>query len=63
MESTNEKNGNTECAYCGEPIEANDLEMRSIISRNWKDQGYKSPPRPYHKSKKCGGMDQMAHEG
>ena len=51
------------CMYCNQPIEPNDLEMRSIISPNWKHQGYKSPLRPYHKSKGCGGYDQMGHEG
>lgn len=51
------------CAYCHQPIEDKDLEMRRIISPNWKASGNKSPPRPYHKSKHCGGYDQMAHEG
>lgn len=51
------------CMYCGDPIEPSDLEMRSIFSPNWKNQGFKSPLRPYHKSKGCGGYEQMAHEG
>jgi hypothetical protein len=58
-----EKDPRQKCAYCYQPIETDDLEMRQIVSRNWKDSGYKSPPRPYHKSKHCGGNDQMAHEG
>ena len=56
-------NGLQRCAYCRKPIESADLEMRRIISRNWKDTGFKSPERPYHRSKGCGGYDQMAHEG
>ncbi len=51
------------CAYCHQLIEPRDLVMKQIISRNWKDTGFKSPPRPYHKSKGCAGYDQMAHEG
>ncbi len=51
------------CTYCRELIEPRDVVMVRIISRNWKDTGYKSPPRPYHKSKGCAGRDQMAHEG
>ena len=51
------------CEYCREPIEPDDLEMAQIISRNWKRQGFKSPPRPYHKSKSCAEYDQMGHEG
>lgn len=51
------------CAYCYQPIDSDDLEMRQIFSPNWKDRGYKSPPRPYHKSKFCWSKDQMAHEG
>jgi hypothetical protein len=57
------KSEQPKCMYCGQPIEPDDLEMRRIISRNWKDTGYQSPPRPYHKSKGCGGYDQMGHEG
>jgi hypothetical protein len=53
----------TRCAYCGQPVPANDLEMKRIISPNWKRDNYTSPPRPYHKSKGCAGYDQMAHEG
>lgn len=53
----------TKCMYCGKGIPADDLEMRQIISRNWKSTGFKSPPRPYHKSNGCGGYDQMGHEG
>jgi hypothetical protein len=60
---TQQKKEETKCAYCWEPIEPSDLEMRSIVSRNWKRQGYRSPLRPYHKSKGCAGYDQMAHEG
>jgi hypothetical protein len=60
VEETTEK---TICAYCGTAIEKGDLEMRRIYSPNWKRQGGQSPPRPYHKSKCCGGYDQMAHEG
>jgi hypothetical protein len=51
------------CMYCRQPIEGSDLEMRSIYSPNWKNQGGKSPLRPYHKSKGCAGYDQMGHEG
>ena len=51
------------CMYCREPIEPNDLEMRCIYSPNWRRQGGKSEPRPYHKSKGCGAYDQMGHEG
>jgi hypothetical protein len=51
------------CAYCNKPIPDGDLEMRRIYSPNWRSQGGQSPPRPYHKSKRCGGYDQMAHEG
>jgi hypothetical protein len=51
------------CAYCWEPIEPSDLEMRTIISPNWKRTNYRSPLRPYHRSKRCAGTDQMAHEG
>ena len=51
------------CCYCREPIEQSDLEMRRIISPNWKDTNYTSPPRPYHRSKHCASNDQMAHEG
>lgn len=58
-----EKDTRQKCAYCYEPIDTADLETRRIVSRNWKHNGYKSPPRPYHKSKGCGGYDQMAHEG
>jgi len=51
------------CAYCGKPIQADDLTRVSIFSPNWRRQGGRSPLRPYHKSKGCAGYDQMAHEG
>jgi hypothetical protein len=51
------------CMYCRQPIEPADLERKSIISRNWKSTGFKSPLRDYHKSKDCAGYDQMGHEG
>lgn len=51
------------CAYCHQPIEQNDLEWKRIWSPNWKRSGGQSPARPYHRSKGCGGFDQMGHEG
>lgn len=50
------------CAYCGQDIPPEDLEQKSIISRNWAPS-LRSPLRNYHKSKSCAGYDQMAHEG
>lgn len=51
------------CAYCGEIIKEEDLLQASIWSVIWKDSGYKSPLRNYHKSRGCAGFDQFAHEG
>jgi hypothetical protein len=50
------------CAYCSKPIEDDDLHWESIISRMWRPS-FKSPRRPYHKSKGCAIYDQMAYEG
>ena len=51
------------CMYCRKPIEPGDVEERRIWSPNWRKNDAQSPLRKYHKAKRCGGMDQMAHEG
>ncbi len=62
MDQNNETEKPT-CEYCRKPIEPGDVAERQIWSPNWRAQGGRSPMRKYHKSKHCGGLDQMAHEG
>jgi hypothetical protein len=55
--------GYIQCQYCGQQRLPADIIQDTVISPNWKNQGYKSPPRNYCKDKPCAGYDQMAHEG
>jgi hypothetical protein len=63
IEKYSPKEGHIACAYCGHQRKPEELRYDTIISPNWKHQGYKSPPRPYCKDKPCASHDQMAHEG
>ncbi len=57
------KEGHIKCSYCGQQRLPADIIYGTIISPNWKRNGFKSPPRPYCKDKPCHGHDQMGHEG
>mgnify|MGYP001593835442 CR=1 FL=1 len=57
------KEGYIACSYCGEQKLPADIYYTTIISPNWKDNNFTSPPRPYCKDKPCATYDQMAHEG
>ncbi len=57
------KPGHIACEYCRHQRRPDDLVYKTIISPNWKDRGFRSPPRPYCKDRQCWGHDQMAHEG
>ncbi len=51
------------CSGCGALKDKEDMEQKSIISRNWKENNFRSPLRNYCKGTSCHTHDQMAHEG
>ena len=57
------KKGYIACSYCRKQRKPEDIVYKTIISPNWKNQGFKSPPRPYCKDNHCAVWDQMGHEG
>ncbi|MFA5186947.1 MAG: hypothetical protein WC551_10745 [Patescibacteria group bacterium] len=57
------REGYIRCSYCRKQRKPEDIIYDTIISPNWKNSGYKSPPRPYCKDSPCAGYDQMGHEG
>ena len=63
IEKYGAKEGYEPCTYCRVQRKPEDLITGTIISRMWKDNDYKSPPRKYCKDDSCHGYDQMAHEG
>lgn len=55
------REGYEPCSYCGKQVKKEDLVSRDIISyHNWPDTGRRTFK---YCSGKCGGYDQMAHEG
>jgi hypothetical protein len=63
IEKYGKKEGHEPCAYCGIQRKPEDLITGTIIGQNWRNSGYRSPPRKYCKDDGCRGYDQMAHEG